>query len=290
MIEFIKKYKYVILFIVVCVIMLVCLSLSEIYRKVIYLPYKTTHDEQIQMLLAYSHKTIGATFEGDDGNTLHGFLYDSKHIPFYDKNKPIVLYCHGNTGWIGSYINAHIFNYLNKFAPVFAFDYRGYGASTGTPSDDGVCNDAYSAWKYLVYTKNINPKNIIIYGHSLGTVIASTLVTRLIKEQHIMPKALVLEAPFISIKEMAKNISPMLSYAAPSQFDNMKNLEIITKSEKYNVPVYIMHSSQDEVIPIYHSQKLCEIFNLRLYLTEGCHSSCDYTPEITKIFNDITQQ
>jgi alpha/beta superfamily hydrolase len=61
---------------------------------------------------------------------------------------------------------------------VLIFDYRGYGQSTGKPTEKGTYRDADAAWQYLVEQRNISPEHIILFGRSLGASIAAELTTR----------------------------------------------------------------------------------------------------------------
>ena len=91
-----------------------------------------------------------------------------------DKADFTILFFHGNAGNIG--------NRLEKIAllrrldvNIFIIDYRGYGNSTGSPSECGLYSDALRAYKYLINERGLSPDSIILYGESLGGAVAIDL-------------------------------------------------------------------------------------------------------------------
>ncbi len=99
------------------------------------------------------------------------------------RHKPTILLFHGNTAARAvPFRITHYLTYTSRFeANVLAIDYRGYGDSTGTPSELGVKVDARAAWDWLI-NKGVSPENILIVGHSLGTAVASLLAEELTSE------------------------------------------------------------------------------------------------------------
>lgn len=179
-------------------------------------------------------------FPASDGIMLHGWF-----IP-KEGSRAAVLFCHGNAGNISHRLKTiEVLHNLNL--DVFIFDYRGYGKSEGSPSEQGTYRDAEGAWNYLVNTMGISPQRLIIHGRSLGGAIAAYLAS---KKQ---AKMLVLESAFSSTRALARDycagfvmLYPILSYTYPT-------LEYI---EKIQIPVLIMHSRTDETIPFSHGEKL----------------------------------
>lgn len=95
-------------------------------------------------------------------------------------------------------------NILNEFGiNCFIFDYRGYGNSQGKPSETGTYLDAQAAWKWLTQSKQINPKDIILFGRSLGGCIAAHLATK------VNPRGLVVESSFSSYHRYRSEILPL---------------------------------------------------------------------------------
>lgn len=102
---------------------------------------------------------------------------------------------------------------------VLAVDYRGFGDSTGTPSESGLEEDAYTAWKWLL-NQGARPEDVLIVGHSLGTGVSSLLATRLAR-QGVKPRGIALLAPFTSLATLLETydiqgipiLQPLQSFA-----------------------------------------------------------------------------
>jgi len=168
----------------------------------------------------------------DDGVTLHGWF-----IPASAATNTL-LFFHGNAGNI-SHRRESIKLFLQLNLNVFIVDYRGFGKSTGQPSEQGTYADAATAWDYLVNTRNLQPSEILVFGRSLGSAIATHLAVR------SQPAALIVESPFSSARDMASIALPFLSHVVLLRFDydTAKNIREV------NCPVLVIHSKDDELIP-----------------------------------------
>lgn len=156
-----------------------------------------------------------------------------------------VLILHGNAGNISHRLDTiAMFHRLGY--NVMIFDYRGYGRSTGKPSEEGLYRDAQTAWDNLTRQRGIFPKHIILFGESLGGGVASWLAAR----EH--PGALVLSSAFISVPELAADLYPWLpaKWLARLHYDTRAALVGI------HCPVLIAHSPDDEIVPFHHGQTL----------------------------------
>jgi fermentation-respiration switch protein FrsA (DUF1100 family) len=85
---------------------------------------------------------------------LYGGLTNSLRKPSWDDI--IFLYSHGNGGWIGNPINYGTIKSLSKYGSIFVYDYRGFGLSEGTPSEDGLYTDITTAWNFLINKKHVS--------------------------------------------------------------------------------------------------------------------------------------
>ncbi len=158
-----------------------------------------------------------------------------------------MLFCHGNGGNIAAYLDTVVIGNglgLN----VFIFDYRGYGQSEGSPSEQGTYEDAEAAWEYLVGQKKTQPEKIVIWGRSLGGPIAARTAA-------LHPSGpVVLESTFTSIHDLVEERFGwfcsflVLGYTYPTR----KYLKEI------HAPVLVVHSPDDEIIPYGHGRKLYE--------------------------------
>jgi len=187
----------------------------------------------------------GVEFAADDGVRLHGW-----YLPGPGNARATLLFCHGNAGNI-----SHRLDSLKTFhdlgLAVFIFDYRGYGNSAGTASERGTYLDAEAAWHHLTDERGIPPEEIVLFGRSLGAAVAARLATR-----HT-PKALILESGFTSAPDLAAEVYWMFPVRWLSRFrysaaDDLKQVR---------APVLIVHSVDDEIIPVRHGQALFEAAN-----------------------------
>ena len=161
-----------------------------------------------------------------------------------------LLFCHGNGGDIGNCIwSAETFHDLGF--DVLVFDYRGFGASTGKPSEKGTYKDVDAAWDYLTAKRGIPPDRIVIFGRSLGGPIASELAAR------VNPRALVLESAFTSALDMGKKMFPFL----PARLICRYGYDTVAKVRKVTCPVLVAHSRTDGTVPFSMGVKVFEAAN-----------------------------
>jgi fermentation-respiration switch protein FrsA (DUF1100 family) len=166
-------------------------------------------------------------------------------IPVAGQARGSVLLFHGNAGNIAHRIDyAVMFNQLGY--NTLLVDYRGYGESSGAPSEAGTYRDAAASWSWLTQTRGIKPADVVIFGESLGGAIATWLAVR------EKPRALILASTFTSVPDMGAAIYPWLPIRLISRihYDNLSNLRRI------EVPVMIAHSPEDEIIPYAQGRRL----------------------------------
>lgn len=110
-----------------------------------------------------------------------------------------MLYLHGNAANRGSHVRYSTYESvtLGLDSHLIAIDYRGFGDSTGTPSEHGLFQDSLAAWNWLM-DQGVAASRVTVMGHSLGTGVASRLVSHL-NSNGVYPKAMVLTAPYSSI-------------------------------------------------------------------------------------------
>ncbi len=232
--------------------------------KIVYYPFKKMEQLPSDLQLHYSD----VYFKSSDGLNLNGWIVGDENL------SKVVLFCHGNGGNI-SY-NLHFPSIYNKLGfRVFLFDYRGYGKSEGIPTEEGTYRDVEAAWYYLTQTLGISPANIIILGHSLGGAIAARLTFTL----EIKPRALILESTFTSVPDLGANLYPFLPVRLVSKYhyDTSSILPMV------HLPVLVIHSREDEIIPFSHGQKLFHLANQpkRFLEISGTHNEGTYTSGLT---------
>lgn len=154
-----------------------------------------------------------------------------------------VVLCHGNGGNISHRVD--VCGALRGIGlNVLAFDYRGYGSSEGRPSEAGTYRDAEAAYGWLMQ-RGFKPDHIIAYGESLGGGVASELALR-------RPVGgLVLHSSFTSIPDIGAELFPWL----PVRLLSRIGYNTIDRLPKIQVPVLVLHSRTDEIIPFRHGER-----------------------------------
>ena len=166
----------------------------------------------------------------------------------------VVLFLHGASGNMAAQEKScnleRVVRLYHLGFSVFMIDYRGYGNSTGRfPTEATVYEDASIAWNYLTQEKGFSPKEIFIYGYSLGGAIAVNLCLQ-------QPKAagLIAESCFTCIKDMAKHRYKIQIF--PLKLLITQKFDFINKVKSIKVPVLFIHGMKDQVIPITMSERL----------------------------------
>jgi len=180
-------------------------------------------------------------FHTEDGERLAGWF-----LPI-ENARATVLFFHGNAGNIGDRMDT-LLVFHRMGLSVFIFDYRGYGASTGRPSEEGTYRDARAAWTYLIQTRGVSPWRIALWGRSLGGAIAAWLA------QEVTPGALILESTFTSVPDVAADLYPLFPVRWLTRF----RYTAIEYVRRVRCPVLVIHSPDDEVIPFHHGWRLFE--------------------------------
>ncbi|MCF6258082.1 MAG: alpha/beta hydrolase [Gammaproteobacteria bacterium] len=179
------------------------------------------------------------TLETVDGVRLHGWF-----IPQQEASR-VLLFFHGNAGNI-SHRRESVMIFHRLGLNVFIFDYRGYGASQGKPSELGLYNDAMAAWQYLLQEKDFSRQQIIVFGRSLGGSVAVNLAAE------VQPGALILESTFSSARDMANVVVPIISRIMPLRFE----FNAVEHIKSVTSPVLVVHSTEDDIIPFRLGEKV----------------------------------
>jgi len=204
-------------------------------NKLIFLPTRASLGTPATVGLEYESLTL----KTPDGEQLDAWFVPAKNA------RGTILFCHGNAGNISNRIHSiRLFNKLGL--SVLIFDYRGYGNSTGTPSEHGTYTDAQAAWDYLVEKRGLSSGNIIVFGRSLGAAVAANLATK------NKPRALILETAFLSVAKMAQEIYRIY----PARLLTWIKFDTSAALAKIKSPVLLIHSREDEIIPYAHGQAL----------------------------------
>jgi uncharacterized protein len=164
-------------------------------------------------------------------------------------NKPTILFFHGKGGSISG--RTHRFTYYtSKGYGALFLSYRGYGASSGSPSRDGIMSDAEKAYDWLT-ANGVKAEKILVVGESMGTGVAALLAAR-------RPVAGVsLEAPYSSIEDIAVSRYWWL----PVHFLIKPNFDPVNEIAKIRAPILMQQGDQDESIPIEFGRELFKAAN-----------------------------
>ena len=191
-------------------------------------------------------------FSAADGTRLHGWYMGA------DGSRGTVLHLHGNAENISTH---HLdVTWLTRHGwDVFAFDYRGYGWSEGRPSVGGVHQDAHAAYRYLLAERGARPETTVVFGQSLGASVAIVTFAR------VEPRlaAVIAEAGFVGYRDVAREMLagswltwPLkypMAWTIPGDHRAIDHVARLSP-----VPVLLMHSRADQVIPGWHSQRVYE--------------------------------
>jgi len=171
---------------------------------------------------------------------LNGLLFS------HPSNEGVVMFFHGRGTDLSSCHNRAI-DFLQRGYDVFMLDYRGFGKSSPGFKEKWLLEDGECAYQFLLqkYTED----QIIVYGHSLGTAIATWTA------QKYQPKMLILEAPFYNILDISSNETPFLPKCLVKCLLKY-HFSIDRWIQNVTSPIYIFHGMQDKVIPYTQSQKL----------------------------------
>jgi len=198
----------------------------------------------------------------EDSVRLGAWIIPAVHA---DSNGMWVLLCHGQTGNVATTTRPEYYADLRTTGVnTLAFDWRGFGTSTGTPSEAGLYRDATAAYRYLRDSLQVPADRIIIFGHSLGTAPAIELATR------VPAAGLIVEGAPSSVRERGAELYPWLPvrYVARIEFNSLSRIASV------HMPILFMHVGPDERIPIVHGRRLYDAATSakRFVVLGGTHS------------------
>lgn len=165
-----------------------------------------------------------------------------------EKAKPYVgLIFHGNEGTLPRYFAIQRW-FQELGITSYSFDYRGYGRSSGWPTEKGIYDDSESVWGYIARREGMKPSQMIVMGYSLGGAPAAGIARR------YQPKLLILISAFTSIPDLVKERYPVLSLFTPTSLFAFPTIEDV--GGLTDTSLVILHGVNDGVIPPDHSRQL----------------------------------
>ncbi len=206
--------------------------------RLIFLPHVAGRDvveTPARMGLEYSEVELTTA----DGERLHGWW-----LP-HEQPRATLLFQHGNAGNISHRLDSlRIFHELGL--NVFIYDYRGYGRSTGSPSEEGLYADARAAWQWLTEEQGIAGREVVLFGRSMGGAVAAKLATE------VEAGGLIVESSFSSVPDIASELYWWLPVRWLARI-KFPTLDLVAAADE---PLLVVHSPDDEIIPFQHGQRI----------------------------------
>ena len=214
---------------------LLALLLYAFQERMVFFPSELPQDYNYEFTYPFEE-----LFLKIDSNTTINALHFKNYNP-----KGVVLYFHGNAGNLSRW--GHVSeNFMVRGYDVLVMDYRTYGKSKGKLTQESFYTDAQFCFDYL--KNKYNEDNIIVYGRSLGSGIATFIASA------NNPKQLVLDTPYYSIAEVAQHRFPIFPVKPLLKYPFLSNKYI----GNIVCPITIFHGTKDLVIPIESALKLYE--------------------------------
>ena len=236
-------------------------------RKLLYLPSENNYlDDQID----FNFKEVFIDVEKN--LKLKAWLIENDF-----KNKKTLVFFHGNAGNLSN--RTYKLNQLSKLdLNIIILAWRGFSGNEGEPSEQNLYNDAKKTIDWL-NSRGVKNKNIILYGESLGTGIAVEL------GQTNQFGGIILESPFTSMTNAAKNIYPWLpvKYLLKDKYDSEKKIKNI------KIPILIMHGKKDNIVPFKMGKKLYDLANNPkfFYFTENDDHMLTFDEKLVSAIKDF---
>jgi fermentation-respiration switch protein FrsA (DUF1100 family) len=179
---------------------------------------------------------LGMAFEEVRLTTSDGVVVAAWWIPA-PNGRGALIFCHGNAGNVGDRIGKlRLFHDLGL--SVLAFDYRGYGASEGKPSEEGTARDMDAAVAHVRDAIGVPLERTVFYGESLGGAVAIEAAVR------FPLAALVVESTFTSTRAMARRHYPFVpSFLVRVGYDSLSRVGALA------CPKLILHGPRDTIVP-----------------------------------------
>ena len=210
-------------------------------RSLVYQPGARKVDNPDPSLALEQHEV---TFYAADSTRLTAWAIPAANV---GHDAPWVLISHGNYGNVGFGGRPQFYAWFRDLGVnLFAYDYRGFGASDGVPSEAGLYADAAAAYRYLTDSLHIPPSRIILFGHSLGTGVTIELA------RHVPAAGIIVEDAYTSVANRGQEVFPLL----PIKLIARSKFASIEKVGDLKLPKLFLHAKHDQVIPFEHGKKV----------------------------------
>ena len=211
--------------------------IRALLHSLLFFPSRAIEQTPGQAGLSYHELALGT----EDGERLHGWRIDAGFAPIGH-----VLFCHGNGGNVGDRVPFAVLLARAGFEVVL-FDYRGYGRSSGRPSEQGTYLDARAALACLLAQPGVEASRVVFLGESLGGAVALDLAL-----DH-PPAGLVLLSAFTSVRAMARLHYPFISAPlVPDAYPSLRRIGDLRAA------LLVLHGEGDAVVPVAQARELFE--------------------------------
>jgi fermentation-respiration switch protein FrsA (DUF1100 family) len=189
-----------------------------------------------------------------------------------ERPAPLVIFAHGNAELI-DYWPELLAGYRRMGINLLLPEYRGYGRSAGSPSQQDITDDFVSFYDLVVRRPDVDGSRVVFHGRSIGggAVCALAAVRR--------PASMILQSTFTSLRSMAARFMlPGFLVADP-----FENLEVV---RKLDVPLLVIHGRSDDLIPFEHGRKLYAAARQGKFIAYDCdHNGCP--PDWDRYWKDV---
>ena len=234
-----KMYSLSIVGLLVLIYLIITLILYNSQRSLLYHPSENNYSGD---MLTVSIEKI--KIKNDDNIELLAW-YHEKDIEKYKT----ILFLHGNAGSLENRI--HKINHFKEMEINFLIiSWRGFSGNDGKPTEEGLYKDARGAVKWLL-NKGVKKENIVIYGESLGTGVATEI------SQNENFAGIILESPFTSMVAAGKSKYPIfpIGLLLNDKYESDKKIKNIKS------PILVMHGEADTIVPFWMGKKIYELAN-----------------------------
>lgn len=209
--------------------------IRSLLNSLLYFPSRAIIETPDRAGLDYRELAL----ETGDGERLHGWW-----IARQTDSLGHLLLCHGNAGNVGDRVLHAALLTAGGF-DVLLFDYRGYGRSSGRPSEQGTYRDARAALRCLLEQPNVDPARVFYLGESLGGAVALDLALER------PPAGLVLLSAFTSVRELGRLHYPFLPTSLiPDAYPTVRRIH------ELRAPLLVLHGDRDEIVPLSQGRAL----------------------------------
>lgn len=263
-----KIKKFAIIFF--AVYFLLCIALVLLQDKIIF-PRSKLSEEAIAVA-AKKDNVDNIALKMHDGTEVRGWLVNNSK----SEKSNLVIYFGANAEELSNLIPR-----VSKFDnwSIALINYRGYGASDGTPGEEELCSDSLDIYDYFASRNDINKNNIVIMGRSIGTGVATYLAEKRNTE------AVILVSPFETLTSVVKEKCPIL----PVNMLLKYKFDSISRAPEIKSPLLVIVGSKDLFVPKWHSEKLAKAWGGQVEFEEITGAGHNTVDDGDEYWNNIYQ-